>query len=224
MGSSVTEDPISTGKPALTSPPDNLQAFPSVNLFENRIVARSHKVTYHPWWFASSPTEGGGRFDLADPRGTCYVADTIDAAVRERLREKILTRQPISTRLADSFAVSLFAMPRSFRCAHIGLRRAALFGVTRELESLPPRYYPLSREWAEAFAQADFEGIRYGVRFTPGRPNAWALFERAGGEVLPKPSVNLVIDGRDACRRSGIVVQDIPRSTALKNDTRASLR
>ena len=208
----VVSDPT---QPALTHPSPDLRSFPSTHLSEGRRVFRSHKAGYHPWWFSIAPRSGGGRFDLSTPRGTCYVADTIEAAVRERLRETILASRVITPLLADSFLVSSFAMPRGFTCAHIGVTKAARFGVTRELAALTPGHYPLSREWATAFDDAGFEGIRYGARFTPGPANAWALFGPAGDTMSPYPLVDTVISGREACHKTKIKVLPIPRLSAL---------
>jgi len=204
-----------TESPALVEPTRPLEAFPAVELPAGRQVARSHSVAFAPWWFASAPTSGGGRFDLAAPLGTCYVADTIEAAVRERLRDAIMTAGIVSPRLADAFAVSLFATPRAYHCAHIGLSRAARFGVTRELASLTPSHYHLSRTWAAAFQQAGFEAIRYGARFTPGPANAWALFGAAGARERPRPVIDHALTGREACRLSGVRVVPPPRLSSL---------
>lgn len=48
---------------------------------------RAHSSAHGPWYFAPLPAEPrhGGRFDLAAPHGTCYVANNIEACVRERL-------------------------------------------------------------------------------------------------------------------------------------------
>ena len=200
-----------TDRPALTEPAGALASFPTAVLPTGRRVARSHSAERSPWWFASAPPAGGGRFDLVAPRGTCYVADTVETAVRERLRQTLSASGVVTTRMADSFAVSLFAAPRAFTCAHIGVARAARFGVTRELESLTPGNYVLSRAWASALCDAGFEGVRYGARFTPGPANAWALFGSAGDRERPLPVIDCTLSGRDACHRTGIRVLPVPR-------------
>ena len=201
--------------PALRSPRLDLGGFPSARLTRSRLVARSHRVEFDPWWFSSTPPRGGGRFDLEAPRGTCYVADDLSTAVRERLRETLIAAGVVSGVMADSFVVSLFHPARDYRCAHIGVAKAARFGVTRELGTCTPRHYPLSRAWATGFDQAGYEGIRYGARFAPGPANAWALFGPAGKGEPPEPEIDQVIPGREACRLIGVNVLPIPRSTAL---------
>lgn len=206
---------MAADQPALAPPTRDLSGFPAVDLDKGQRVARSHAVTNTAWWFASTPASGGGRFDLGSPCGTCYIADNVEVAVRERLRETIVASGVVSPLLAERFAVSVFTMPRAWRCAHIGLAKAARFGVTRELAALAPSQYPLSRQWASAFAATGFEGIRYGARFTPGQANAWALFGRAGGDEAPQPMVDEVIPGPEACRQVGLRVTPIPRFASL---------
>jgi len=186
-------------------------------LVKAQSVARSHKVAQSPWWFSAAPKAepGGGRFDLSHPSGTCYVADTIEVATRERLRETILTARLVSPGFADSFAVSTFAAPRQYLCANIEADDAADFGVTRELAALAPKYYSISRTWANAFAEASFEGIRYGARFTPGQANSWALFGKRGYGEPPMPSDIKQVSGRDACKLIGVAVDSHPRLGSL---------
>ena len=213
---------MSDRTPSLPPPPQNLKGFPTSTLKLRATVARSHSVDFGPWWFSSTPEKGGGRFDLVSPMGTCYVADSVEAAVRERLRDGILQHRVVTMKMADSFAVSLFCVPQPFRCANIAHDKAALFGVTRELESLTPTDYPKSREWAEALLTAGFQGIRYGARFTPGKANAWALFGRAG-DVEPGPEVITALSGRQACRRAGLSVIGPPKDSLLQPDPRVSV-
>lgn len=143
------------------------------------------------------------------------MADTIEVAARERLRGTILAVRLVSPAFADSFAVSAFAVPRQFLCANIEADEAAGYGVTRELAALAPVHYPISRAWADAFAEASFGGIRYGARFSPGQANAWALFGRGGEGDPPAPSGITLVSGRDACRRIGVAVDPHPRLDAL---------
>jgi len=205
-------------EPALQPPQRDLSDFPAYELTEGRQVARSHSHDKGVWWFSSAPSdidEKGGRFDLQAPRGTIYAADSVDAAVRERLRSATINNAVVSPKLADNFQVTLLTMTQSSRCAHIDVSAAGRYGVTRELATIPPSQYQLSRQWAEAFRKAGFEGIRYGVRFTPGRANAWALFGNAGDAELPHPRVDQILTGREACQKCGLRVTPVPRIESL---------
>jgi len=189
---------------ALGPPPADLTGFPSRLLRAGSTVYRSHSIAHDAWCFASAPNTGGGRFDLPPPFGTCYVAATMQAALRERLRATIPSSGNVPPQLAQTFAVSSFAVPRDYRCADIDSARAVRFGVTRELATMTPSHYPLARLWAVGFAEAGFDGIRYGARFTTGRPNAWALFGPAGAHQQPEPAVKHRTPGPDACHRCGL--------------------
>jgi len=82
----------------------------------------------------------------------------------------------------------------------------------------------LSRQWATAFAKAGFDGIRYGVRFTPGQANAWALFGKAGSDEAPQPVIGEIIAGPETCRRAGLWVVPIPRFASLTLSRQPSQR
>lgn len=70
---------------ALGQPPATLTGFPRWPLMHDRTIYRAHRHDLNPWWFASAHGIGGdGRFDLADPYGTCYLAATPSRALRER--------------------------------------------------------------------------------------------------------------------------------------------
>ena len=201
--------------PAMQSPSGSLAGFPATILSEGRPVARTHSPGRNPWWFASAPATNGGRFDLDAPMGTCYVADTVEVAVRERLRETLLAAGMVTSLAADSFEISIFRVPKQYRCAHIGVSRAAGFGVTGELASLSPNNYSISRQWAMALNSIGFDGIRYSARFTPGRANAWAVFGQAGADQRPQPIIESTVSGQDACRQCGIKVMPIPSMSSL---------
>ncbi|WP_305091850.1 RES domain-containing protein [Prescottella sp. R16] len=65
-------------------------------------LLRGHRVANSPWWFASS---GGGRFDLALPRGTCYLALDEATAIRETVGEAGDASWPVDPS-PESFAVA----------------------------------------------------------------------------------------------------------------------
>jgi hypothetical protein len=204
----MTADP---GRPALSGPAADLDLtrFPAVELPAGRHVFRAHSRHVGPWWFSQSDQGRSGRFDLASPRGTLYVADGVETAVRERVRGRAPGNRA-GLALVDDLVVSEWATARAYRCANLDTSLAARFGVTRELTALHERHYGLTQAWAEAFAAAGFEGLRYGARFTPGRANAWALFGQAGDAERPEPAIEAVIAGPDACRQAGLSVAGAP--------------
>lgn len=134
----------------------------------------------------------GGRFDLPAPKGTCYLASTTAAALRERLGPVLAGRATLpATVLADVVVSRLtVGLPESggrVRWANLRVAAAARFGVTRELESMTPYEVPV--QWARAFGDAGLDGVRYGPRFSPGSASAYALFGDAGEDRrrLPDP-------------------------------------
>lgn len=133
------------------------------------------------WWFASyvPPGPAEGRFDLRRPRGTCYFADLVEAAVRERLGP-VWGRHPFLPPVAlvgtTVSMVELAGVVGADDVADTDCVEAAGY-VTREVGDAP---YSLTQRHAESFAAAGFQGILYGPRFTPGPVRAVALFGDAG--------------------------------------------
>lgn len=139
-----------------------------------------------PWWFASlteQPTLSG-RFDLAAPMGTCYLATRPEAAVLEALQMH-LTNLPASEL-------------RVRRIAHIhspdDAPRAAMltaesvvggFGITPAIWAGNDRC--LTQRWATAIRRDGWWAVYAGIAHDPrGQLRAIALFDHAG-EHPPTP-------------------------------------
>jgi RES domain len=139
-------------------------------------VCRADRAT---WWFSS---DGSGRFDLAAPDGTCYLATDAYAAVREATR-----LGPVSTAWVQARELRQVAPPDpNARLAATTRTAAGRYGVTTELATVVP--YALPRRWAAAFGSHGFDGIRHELRHDQrARPSGVALFGRAsspaGGRV-----------------------------------------
>jgi hypothetical protein len=190
-------------------PGRDLTGFPTAELAAGRRVFRAHEAGFGPWWFNHSDRRAPGRFDLAPPRGTLYLADDIESAVREFVRGRGQSGLLLGS-MVETMQVSSWSATRTWTCAHIDVRAAARFGVTRELASVHGKFYPICQAWAEGLADAGFQGVRYGARFTPGRANAWALFGEAGDGEAPPPGDVETISGHEACRRAGLTVLLVP--------------
>jgi hypothetical protein len=162
-------------------PPADLAGFPSHPVVPATVLYRAHGAGLGPWWFGN---DGGGRFDLAAPHGTCYTALDADSAVRERLGPVLggRTAVPEST-LADT-VVSRLHVPEPVRAADLQARGAARFGVTRELQTMVP--YAVPHAWARALHREGWDAIAYGPRFTPGPSTAVALFGEHGVREWPQ--------------------------------------
>jgi hypothetical protein len=204
---------------ALGPPPASLAGFPAYALGVETDLFRAHAHGLGPWWFGN---DGSGRFDVPAPRGTCYVALDPLSALRERLGPVLGASQSVPESLLEEAVVSRLRLPAACEVADTQDRRAAEFGVTREIETTVP--YAVPQAWARAFDEAGLGGVRYGPRFTPGDSSAVALF---GGEgtrdwpVDPDPVPAHRVPGGPAPlptpRRSDLTVVRPPRTRTTRD-------
>lgn len=181
---------VSLREVAAQGEPDGIdRTFPSQRP-KRKTWFRAHRLrTAAPdegcWFFASlSATRGaGGRFDLLEPHGTCYWADSELAAAREMLGRPgdLVDSGEVAGRVVTT---AQFAPGRLADLLHTDASRR---GVTAELGALVP--YDLSRRWASAFHAAGFDGLRYQPRFSSNPAVAIAVFG-AAGVPDPPPAVS----------------------------------
>lgn len=190
---------------ALGEPPEgvaDLDGFPTASA--SGTWCRAHTTGYGPWWFASG---GEGRFDLATPDGTCYLASDVEGAVRERLGGTLARRGMVLAAEADRMAVSRLEV--DVDAADATARGAAGFGITRELGAMVP--YDLPQRWATALHRAGHQALRYWPRFSNAADmTALALFGTSGADGGRSIDVT-PMSGRDACRAARIAVIGLPR-------------
>lgn len=189
-------------------PGTDYRTFPDVTTSREELRYRAHNVRHGAWYFDDSRY---GRFNLSSPQGTCYAAGSLDTAVREKLRDAILSTNVVSRTLADSFRVAELRILGPLRMAGVSEAGAAAFHVVRELCTMEG--YAIPQKWAKAFSDVGFKGIAYGSSYTSGPADAWALFGTAGPDDV-RPS-SPFLDGVDACRRIGLAVEDPPHSHAM---------
>jgi len=204
-------------RPAQGPPPASLTGFPAHCLTPDTTLFRAHKDSLSPWWFGS---DAGGRFDLPSPRGTCYTALDAVTAVRERLGPVLGPGRSVPESVLEDVVVSRLHLPREREVADLQSRRAAAFGVTRELESMVP--YAVPQAWARAFDTAGLAGVRYGPRFTPGEASSVAVFGEAGSadwpvdpEPVPAQQASDV-DSLPTPRLADLTVVRTPRTRAVR--------
>lgn len=196
---------MSSGKPHLTSPPEDLTGFPARVLTPARRLWRIHRIDRGAWWFCFDLEH---RFDLPAPMGTCHVAESpvgsfleVFTDVRGIAEEEIHARR-----------LSELHLPKRVRLADCTNPLARGFGCTGEIHTTIG--YDLTQAWAEAFARAGFGGIRYLVRHDPSLSLAGiALFGRAGRpRRWPRPKSDVIPPGviTEAARRYGILVLPTP--------------
>ncbi|MCA1783953.1 MAG: RES domain-containing protein [Intrasporangiaceae bacterium] len=168
----------STPPSGLADPPTNttdLDGFPAA-----AAPPQLHRLSEWPgtWWFSSTPDgQPGGRFDLSAPYGTCYLAETLDGALVEKLL-RTRTKVIVAERLAELFhaTVTVRMMPH---CADVAAPRATGFGINGEIHTTLD--YMTPRRWAAALRRAGWRSLRYLLRGDPASLNSGrALFGRAG--------------------------------------------
>lgn len=191
-----------------------LTGFPAYSLVPSYPVYRAHAVTRAPWWFSSSEE---GRFDLPKPRGTCYLAGSPLAALRERIGSVLGERAFVPASLLEGVVVSKLSVLRPISLADLQAHRASDFGVTRELETMTP--YAVPHAWALAFAGAGCGGVRYRPRFTTGTDSSYAVFGRGGEQdwpLDPEPVPATEVSGAPVAleppRRMDLTVVRTPRT------------
>ncbi|MFD4422818.1 RES family NAD+ phosphorylase [Agromyces sp. NPDC058484] len=167
-------------------------------------VYRAHSRGIGPWHFSNS---GEGRFDLAGERGTCYLANTVGAAVRERLGEQFAARRIAAPEDAEKMVVSRLELPRRLRAADLESPGVGGYPITAELTSMSD--YSVPQAWARAFDDAGFGGVHYRGRFSYFDATSWAVFGPAGPDDR-RPVDSNPIDGFDACEEGGLTVLPAP--------------
>ena len=206
-------------------PPDpdiDYTGFPAHTSGVDRAWYRSHtdrpsRTDRGVWWFASSPesaaSPASGRFDLPEPEGTCYLAETQAASVNELIGPDVAARGWVEAALVTGRVVSRVQLPHATRAANVSVSKASAFRVTSELTSTGD--YDLTQDWARTFRQAGFDGIRYALRFTPGKARGLALFGGAGAPDPTWPGDEDPQQLRAQVERMGVEVVGTPSSASV---------
>lgn len=165
------------------------------------------------WWFASTTLgdEPEGRFDLTEPRGTCYLGSTLGVAARERCGRLLAAGAIPDGHLAGRLVSTVKLPPTTV--ADLTHPDGAHVGVTAELAT--GHDYPLTTQWATALDTTDCAGVRYAPRFTPagGPEHAIALFGPAGAAPNPHPVASRPL--ADVVTDLGYSVVSLPSHTQL---------
>ncbi|MEO7122950.1 MAG: RES family NAD+ phosphorylase [Lacisediminihabitans sp.] len=186
----------------------DLSNFPVISV--SGVLYRAHSTAHGPWYFDSGD---GGRFNLEAPEGTCYAASDIWSATRERLADFFaIAGQSLAEAKADKFHVTELTLETAIKCANLDSAFVVESNITRELSSMED--YSVSRSWATAFRNEQFEGMFYPSRFTAGPATAVAMFGAAGEHSLGL--IGAVTSGRDACAQAHIAVVSIVGSNNVR--------
>jgi hypothetical protein len=145
---------------------------------------------------------------LAKPYGTVYLADSPEAALRERIGRVLSSRSRLTKAEVDASRVSELHVPDAVRLADLCSGRAADYEITREIHTVTP--YAVTQAWAAAFHDAGMGGVRYDARFSTGRARAYAVFGDAGARSWPDDPTPST--GREVADAAGIEVVSAPHS------------
>ncbi len=201
----------------LSTPPPRTccaTASPATTLAAGTRLHRTHGAAYSPWWFGS---RGYGRFDLTDPYGTCYTAESEDVTLLETWGG---IRVIPSTELTGR-TISQLELAADVRVADLTSNLAVQFGVTAEIFTTVD--YGATQTWAAALREAGHAGVRYWARHDLSHTHACiALFDDAGdrtssgtGDYLVTRTDKLADRGdlfEQLRETSGITVLAIPHS------------
>lgn len=193
------------------APTRPLEKFPRRTLKAAERWHRCHLSQFGPWFYAShQPGEvGGGRWDLPSPRGTCYMAQTPQAALREVAGPDLLELGFLTRPWLAARSVSEIELGTNVPAANLLSPRASDFGASAELTGALP--YELTQTWARAWDSAGFGGIYYGMRFATNR-RGLGLFGDAGpgdGDTVQ------TLPALDVATSDGLTVVEIPSSRSM---------
>jgi len=193
---------------ALRPPPAELTGFPRTR--RPARLFRAHDAARGAWWFCGDLS---GRFDLAAPRGTCYLASDPAGALRERLGPTLASLGFARAADVDNVVVSALRPPPGRALADAASADAARYGLTREISTTID--YLLTQAWAAALAAGRYGGVRYQPRYsTDAGAFSFAFFGRSGAAALdsdPKPSPARVV-----AASAGIRIEPDPPAGALR--------
>lgn len=146
-----------------------------------RMLYRCHTSTRGPWYFSSAPTEHesgpGGRWELADPHGTCHTGTGASAALWERFGTDYHDLGFVPQDAVERTSVTFVELNTDIRIADLQGPSAPSLGVTSELATTSD--YEMTRAWAEGAWKAGWNAIKAASRFAPEH-SVVALFGPAG--------------------------------------------
>lgn len=201
----------------LAWPPEDarLANFPTTR----RVPRNLHRVSEHigTWWFSSRP-DGGGRFDLPQPEGTCYLADDLDTALGEKLLRR--PKKVVPAERLSELLHSRVTLVKPLVVANLTSTRATAYGVNAEIHTTLD--YDKPRAWAESLRRHGARGLRYAARSNPSlEARCVALFggdglhSRAPAGMHTQESSLDVDRARRLLAAKGVVVVPIPRQVPV---------
>src|SRR5665647_1671240 len=164
------------------------------------------RLSKHRSWAMTTPESG--RFDLPAPSGTCYLASTAQAAVRELTHPFYVKNGWVPAPLITGRVVSVLGLRQACIAADVSNADAASFRVSSELTTMSN--YAITQAWARAFHSVGFGAVIAALRFSPGHDRGLALFGDSG---VPDPGWSVAtapIPVVDVAEAMDIPVVDAP--------------
>ena len=210
----MTENTDERQQLALAAPTaEHLAGFPVSTIQTTKKFYRAHRTAHGAWFFSH---DGSGRFDLPEPGGTCYLAESKTAALRETLGTRLVASGTVDRPELALRQISLLHVPETTKVANTTSAEAANHGATREFWTVTP-YRNTTQVWAAAWHQHGLGGVRYMGRFSTAigtQARCLAVFGAAGpgdGRYLEDPAPTSASVTASA---AGINITDPPPTTA----------
>jgi RES domain-containing protein len=198
------------------SDPAALQAIPPA-----AVPVSLHRLSYWPgvWWFATTGVEIlGGRFDLAPPFGTCYLADELEGALIEKLLRT--PKRIVSAEQLDRLFHVTVEVRRAPRSADLTATTLTGLGLNAEIHTSLD--YAKPRAWAAALRLAGWRALRYAMRGDSALlQRGVALFGSAGLHRRAPAGMRASLAPLDRIHaaslleRRGVLVRPLPRAEDL---------
>lgn len=134
-----------------------------------------------PWYFSSRDEGKGGRFDLAQPAGTCYLAGDLDSAFRETFRgARVIAEDDVAGRRVLTARATRVSAP----WADLAHELAAEGGVT--LDAFSGSDYADTQAIADDCQISGDRGVMSLVRHqSDGAGRGYSMFGEAGPSGAP---------------------------------------
>ena len=206
----------------LADPPDDLAALDTFPVAA--WVPELHRLSEWPgvWWYSTVATAddpSGGRFDLPRPRGTCYLAESLDGALVQKLL-RTETKIVVAERLEELFHATV-AVGAARATADLTSPAATGFGLNAEVHATLD--YRAPRRWADALWRRGWRALRYLLRGNvAGRQAGRALFGSAGLHARAPTGMSTKVRPLDRTRAEqlladrGVTVRPIPSSVPVE--------
>lgn len=187
------------------------RSFPRSGLPAGRRLYRAARHT--PWWFCAC---GGCRFDLDEPRGTCYLATDPVSGLLESIGPEWATGRPLTRAFVTGRTVHALDLPQRVTLANLTSRKAIGFRVTNELSDMTPyvpRAFATLLDGVTGRTGPAFDGLRFRSRFDTGATTRGvALFGDHGAQTSWTSAEVREVDEPllDELRALGVLVTDPP--------------